>query len=123
MRNVLALFFWFLAVTAAADERSAFYGAWGAAEQCARTPILPGGTVMSRPFEIGAEWLRHGEVWCRLTWFPVERRADGLFTGAHAQCGEDAVRDYLLGMTISGDSLTLRWDFQLVGPLSRCPGA
>ncbi|MBI1384760.1 MAG: hypothetical protein GC150_07615 [Rhizobiales bacterium] len=111
-----------IAATAdAGGDRERFHGAWGTAAQCARAPIKPGGTVLAEPFVVGSEWLRHGEIWCRLTWFPLERREEGWFTGAQAQCGEDAVRDYVLGMTLSGEELTLRWNFPLVGPLTRCP--
>ncbi|MEM7506965.1 MAG: hypothetical protein AAF415_09460 [Pseudomonadota bacterium] len=110
-----------LASPVASEEREVFYGTWGTPEQCTGTPIKPGGTVRAEPFEINPEWLRHGEVWCRLSWFPVEPREDGFFTGAQAQCGEDAVRGYRLGMELSGDELLLRWGFLLSnGPLQRC---
>lgn len=112
------------AAVAAADLREALYGTWGTERQCARAPIKPGGTVLAEPFEINGEWLRHGQVWCRLSWFPVEPREDGFFTGAHAQCGEDSVRGYFLRMNLSGEELTLRWDFPLSnGPLTRCPNS
>ena len=104
------------------DERAVFYGAWGTAAQCARAPIKPGGTVLAEPFEIGSGWLRQGRIWCRLAWFPVQAREDGAFTGANAQCGEDAVRDYLLRLELSGNDLTLRWGLHRSnGPLARCP--
>ncbi len=124
MRRVFLILFTALAAgaAAAADEREVFYGTWGTARQCDRAPIQPGGTVLAEPFEIDAEWLKHGRIWCRLDWFPIEPRGDGFFTGARAQCGEDSAVDYLLGMELSGDVLTLRWDFHLVGPLARCPG-
>lgn len=108
------------AVTAA--EREVFYGTWGTAKQCAREVIKPGGTVVAEPFVIGPEWLRQGQISCRLSWFPVDTREGNLFSGARAQCGEDAVRDYLLRMELSGTDLTLRWSlFQSNGPLARCP--
>ena len=110
-----------LAAPAGADDRSALYGTWGTAKQCTRAPVKPGGTVLSEPFVIGPEWLRQGTFWCRLTWGPMEPRENGVFTGAHAQCGEDAARGYFLGMILTGDDLTLRWDFPLSnGPLQRC---
>jgi len=122
MRYVLLIVL--LAFPAAADERAVFYGTWGTAKQCARAPVKPGGTVPAQPFEIGPDWLRQGTIWCRLRWFPIEPRADGFFTGAHAQCGEDSLRDYLVGLERSGDRLTLRWDvFLSNGPLERCPGS
>lgn len=113
-----------LAFPAAANEREVFYGVWGTAKQCSRTPVKSGGTVLAEPFEISANWLRQGRLWCRLNWFPMQPREDGLFTGAHAQCGEDSIRGYSLGMELSGDSLALRWDLLLLnGPLARCPGS
>lgn len=111
------------ALPATADERAAFYGTWGTEKQCARAPIKPGGTVLEEPFEIGAEWLRQGSFWCRLNWFPIEPRGDDVFTAAHAQCGEDSTRDYVLGMELAGGKLKLRWEFPLSnGPLGRCGG-
>ena len=111
-----------IASPAAAADRQVFYGTWGTAKQCERAPIKPGGTRPSAPFQIGPEWLRHGQVWCRLNWFPVETRGKALFTGAQAQCGEDSVRGYRLRLNLLGDELTLRWSFLLSnGPLRRCP--
>lgn len=105
---------------AAEAEREVFYGSWGSADQCARTLIQETGTVSYEPFIVGPDWLQHGRVYCRLSWLPIEARPDGLFTAALAQCGEDAVRDYLLTMTLSDDGMTLRWEFPVFGPLSRC---
>ncbi len=120
MRYVfLIVFLAFPAV--AADKHEAFYGTWGTAKQCSGEPIKSGGTVLAEPFEISADWLRQGQLWCRLNWYPIESRADGFFSGAFAQCGEDSVRDYTLGMVLSDDNLTLRWSFPLSnGPLRRC---
>ncbi|MEM8795847.1 MAG: hypothetical protein AAGE61_09800 [Pseudomonadota bacterium] len=117
----------FLGVTAsfpanAEDGHKTFYGTWGTEKQCAREPIKEGGTVLSEPFEIDREWLRQGTFFCRLNWGPIEKRQDGVFTGANAQCGEDSVRGYFLGFVLSNDQLTVRWDFpQSNGPLDRCP--
>ncbi len=117
---MIALF----AFPAVAEEREIFYGTWGTPKQCAREPIKAGGTVLAEPFEISSDWLKQGQLWCRLNWFPIEVRKDGLFSGAQAQCGEDSVRDYLLGMRLSNDKLTLRWGFPLSnGPLKRCPAS
>ncbi|MEM6945942.1 MAG: hypothetical protein AAF565_19535, partial [Pseudomonadota bacterium] len=82
------------------------------------------GTVLAEPFEIGPEWLRHGKIWCRLTWYPAEARENGAFTAAQAQCGEDAVRGYFLRMELSEGRLQLRWNFLISsGPLDRCPSS
>lgn len=124
MRHALIFTLFAFPAAAAADERQALYGVWGTADQCAQTPIQPGGTVLANPFEISTRWLKHGSHWCSLKWGPLETRENGLFTGAHAQCGEDSVRGYFIGMSLSGEDLTLRWDFPLSnGPLSRCPAS
>lgn len=123
MRWTLLFTFLTLPTIAAADAREQFYGTWGTAKQCAKDPIKEGLTVRAQPFEITDEWLKQGQLWCRLDWFPVEPREDSVFTGAYAQCGEDAVRGYILGMRLSDEKLTLRWDVLLSnGPLARCVG-
>jgi len=122
--RLLALVFVLLNVPALADssDHDRFLGTWGTAEQCARSPIKPGGTVLAEPFEIGRLWMKQGQLWCKLDWGPVETGDEGAFTAATAQCGEDSVRGYFLGMRLVGDELTLRWDFpHSNGPLKRCP--
>ncbi|MEM6934565.1 MAG: hypothetical protein AAF526_13425 [Pseudomonadota bacterium] len=110
-----------LAFPATGEQRDIFYGPWGTAKQCSRLPVIAGGTVLAEPFVISSDWLKQGSLWCRLDWFPIEPRDDGLFTGAYAQCGEDSVQNYILGMYLSGDELTLRWNVLLSnGPLARC---
>jgi len=121
MRYIFLTILLALPALAAAAEREALYGKWGTPKQCARELIKEGGTVLAEPFEINAQWLRQGQLWCRLNWFPTEVREDGLFTGAYALCGEDAAQSYTLGMVLSDSKLTLRWDFPLSnGPLERC---
>ncbi|WP_152912342.1 hypothetical protein [Candidatus Rhodobacter oscarellae] len=111
-----------LSLPAAADERAALYGIWGTPKQCAGEMLKEGGTVPAQPFEIRPGWLRHGQLWCRLIWFPVEKRENGIFTGARALCGEDALRGYRLGFALADDALKIRWTFRVVnGPLRRCP--
>lgn len=110
------------ALTAAADERAAFYGIWGTEKQCARAPLAPDVPILAEPFEIKGEWLRRGQIWCRLSWFPIDQRQNGVFTGAFALCGEDGPREYFVRMTLKDEELTIRWDFTVTnGPLSRCP--
>ncbi|MEM7240345.1 MAG: hypothetical protein AAF501_21300 [Pseudomonadota bacterium] len=117
----LAVLIALLALPAAAGQRADLYGTWGTAKQCERAPIVPGGTALAEPFVITADWLKQGRLWCRLDWYPVEQRAAGIFTGADAHCGEDAVRGYILGMDLTDDALTLRWNVLLSnGPLMRC---
>lgn len=115
------LFIILLALPGHAEEREAFYGTWGTDKQCAREPVKAGGSVLAEPFEIDAEWLKQGQLWCRLDWFPVQLRDGERFSGAFAQCGEDAVRGHVLGMELAGEQLSLRWNvFLKNGPLHRC---
>lgn len=124
MRLALLIACLALPTVAAADAREVLYGTWGTPQQCAREPLGPGLTIRQEPFEIGAQWLKRGQIWCRLNWFPIEQRDDELFTGAFAQCGEDGVRDYFLRLNLAGDDLTIRWDFLVSnGPLARCPSS
>lgn len=110
------------AAAAAAAEHREFFGTWGTPKQCARQPIKPGGTVLAAPIEISRGWLKQGQLWCGLKWGPVANRADGVFTAAHAQCGEDSQRAYFLGLTLTGDQLRLRWTLTHAnGSLRRCP--
>jgi len=112
----------FIPAAVSAEEYEDFHGTWGTPQQCAREPIQEGGTVMAEPIEIGPLWMRQGPIWCRLSWFPIEEREDGLFSGAQGFCGEDAVRGYWIGMLLRGDELRLRWDFfRASEPLQRCP--
>jgi len=106
-----------------AEDRESFYGTWGTEKQCSRKPIIEGGTFLAEPFEIGAEWLKHGQLWCSITWYPVGERENGTrFTNAHARCGEDSVRDYLMRFTLSDkNELTISWDLTTKkGPLNQC---
>ena len=125
MRPLILIALLMLPVSATAgDGHTVFYGTWGTAKQCNREPVKPGGSFLSEPYEIGDEWLRQGQLWCLLSWGPIEKRPDGYFSGAHARCGEDTVRQYFLGMKLSGDALTLRWGFPATsGPLRKCPAS
>ena len=124
MRSAFAIILFALLTTSAfAADRTQLFGVWGTPEQCARLPLKPGGTKLAEPFEIDRDWLKHGRFGCKLTWGPVAETEDGLFTIAQAQCGEDAVQGYRVGMVLAGEELTLRWAFPLAnGPLKRCPG-
>jgi len=123
-RFILTTLLFLVSFTASAGEREALYGTWGTAKQCAREPIKEGGTVLSEPFVISDQWMRHGQLWCKLSWFPIDQRKNGIFTGARAQCGEDSVRSYSIGMELDGDELTIRWDFPYKnGPLLQCPSS
>ena len=106
---------------AANDAPPAIYGVWGDARQCARATILEVGTRRAAPVEIADGWLRHGTIWCRLTWLTAEQRADGLFASARALCGEDGALGYRLDAVLAGEELSLIWDEALVnGPMRRC---
>ena len=116
-----ALLFLSLGKAAWSDGHEVFYDVWGTEKQCARAPIKSGGTVLAEPIEIGPIWLKQGDLWCGLSWGPVEKSENGLFTIANAKCGEDSILDYLLGFKLVGDQLTLRWEVTLSnGPLMRC---
>ena len=111
---------------ALAAEISRLDGIWGSPVQCARALLVEGGSKTAEPFEIRDGWLKHGQTWCALTWFPAQRHADGgFFAAARATCGEDSQRHYGLGfrLSVSGehDTLTIIWDEALInGPLTRC---
>ena len=103
------------------DEPQAIYGVWGDARQCARAVILEGGTRRAAPVEISEGWLKQGPIWCRLTWFPAEPRANGLFASAQALCGEDSALGYRLDAVLAGQNLSLIWNETLInGPMRRC---
>ena len=79
--------------------------------------------MFAAPFEIDDAFLKHGDIWCRLTWSPIEQRDGGLVTGALALCGEDSVQGYQLGLTLAEEELTLRWSLlQSNRGLVRCEG-
>ena len=109
-----------------ANDGTALDGIWGSPTQCARALLVEGGSKTAEPFEIRDGWLRHGQTWCALTWFPTQHRTDASqFTPARALCGEDSQRSYGLGFLLyraeNGEQLTIIWDEALAnGPLSRC---
>jgi len=121
----LALILSLMPAVAAANPLQALVGTWGDAAQCAREYIQEGGTVRAAPYEISAGWLRQGDFWCRLAWFPPQDRPGGLYAVAMAQCGEDAVRNWQIGFSLrtaeGGDTLLILWGESLISaPLSRC---
>ena len=112
------------ASAAFADERAPLYDTWGTPKQCEHVLLKPGGTVTAHPFEIRPGWLRHGDLWCRLNWFPATPRADGMFVSSRALCGEDSAQGFRLDMVLGADGLRLIWDERLVnGPMQRCSGS
>jgi len=123
-----ALIMSLLPVLASASPLGALVGTWGDARQCARDFIQEGGTVRAAPVVISAGWLRQGTIWCQLFWFPPQDRPDGLFATADALCGEDAVRNWRIGFSLTtgldgdtGGTLRILWGESLVSaPLSRC---
>jgi len=125
MRYLFLIVTFILSTPAIADDpRSALYGTWGTEKQCTRAPVVPGSLVQSEPFEINSQWLRRGVIWCRLAWFPIEKRENGFFTGANALCGEDTLRSYLLSITLAEDELSILWEFpNKYGPLKMCKGS
>jgi len=116
----------YLTSSAYAEDRKPFYGKWGDEKQCAGEPIIEGGTFLAKPFEINSEWLKHGQLYCSLTWNPVGKRENGTkFTSARARCGEDSVRGYSMRFILSDkDELTISWDLTTTkGPLKQCPSS
>lgn len=111
--------------SAASAGPDAVYGTWGTEAQCARAPLIAGGTRRAAPVVISEAWLQHGEIWCRLDWFDTEMGGAGTsYFAARALCGEDAARDYGLGVHLDGPALTLIWNQeQIAGPLRRCAGS
>jgi hypothetical protein len=104
-----------------ATGHEALHGLWGTEAQCARTLITPQGTKRASPFDIRADWLGHGDVWCRLLWSSVVATDSGTVAMAKGLCGEDAVRDYQIRFNLAGDALTIIWNMQHNnGPLRRC---
>ena len=115
---ILALFF---ALPVKADPRAALYDTWGTSDQCAGRLLLPKGTKRAAPFEIRPGWLRQGELWCKLTWFPAQTRENGLYVSTRATCGEDSARGYRLDFLLADGEMMLIWDEALAnGPLARC---
>ena len=113
-----------IATPSNADERAILYGEWGTAKQCARQPIKQDGTRLAQPYELDATWLKQGNLYCQLNWGPIEHRGggSGIFTAAHAACGEDTIRSYFLGIELRDQQLRLSWGFpNFSPPLSRCP--
>ena len=111
----------------AGEDRSPMTGTWGTPAQCARQAVVAGGSHRAAPFEITGGWLRHGLVWCKLSWYPAQPQAGGIFAVAQALCGEDSALTYRLALRHrSGPpaTLVLIWDDAVVnGPLHRCaPG-
>ena len=104
-----------------ANDKEPLYGKWGTEAQCAGELITPKGTKRASPFDFQSQWLRNGEVWCRMNWGVVDKTEGGLFTVAQGQCGEDSVRGYNINFRLVGDELTLVWNlWHKVGPLMRC---
>lgn len=104
-----------------ADDAQLVYGKWGNERQCTRALIIPGGTVYAAPFEIDRDWLRHGQLWCRLRWVSSSRSSTGVFAVALALCGEDEVRDYKITIELRDDELSLQWNEQITNRfLKRC---
>ena len=110
-----------LTLPALAADQSSLYGIWGTEAQCTKALITPTGTKRAAPFDIGPDWLGHGDIWCRLNWGTVEQTATEIFAVAQAQCGEDAIRDYNIKFRLNESDLTLVWNLLIKnGPLMRC---
>jgi len=108
-------------MTSVVSGQDALHGLWGNEAQCSRALITPKGTKRASPFDIRADWLGHGDVWCRLIWSSVVPSQQGMVAIAKGLCGEDAVRDYQIRFNLVADELTIIWNMQhRNGPLYRC---
>jgi len=106
---------------ALALDREPIYGKWGTEAQCSGALIIEKGTKHANPFDIRADWLERGDVWCRLDWVFSDSTPGGIFAIAKALCGEDSAREYQINFNLNGDELILVWDEQFEnGPLKRC---
>ncbi|MEM7257214.1 MAG: hypothetical protein AAF404_07480, partial [Pseudomonadota bacterium] len=104
-----------------AQNQQRLIGEWGTEQQCAGELITARGSVRAAPFKIQADWISHGDVWCRLTWVRAGDTADGFIAEARALCGEDDLRDYRIDFTLTDNKLWLRWNLQIEnGPLRQC---
>jgi len=104
-----------------AAERAQLYGLWGTETQCSRGLITLTGSKRAAPFEITTDWLGHGEVWCRLSWFTVVESENNVFASARALCGEDTVQNFRVSFNLEGEELTIGWnDLLFNGPFMRC---
>ncbi len=96
------------------EPPAALLGTWGTAAQCAAEES-------PSPTRIGREWIEQGGIYCLVSWQASYRRGDGLETLAHAQCGEDTLREYRIFLLLDGERLRIRWSDTYTTPaLSRC---
>ena len=121
MRLFTVLSMMFFPWAGLAEGHQALFGAWGTKAQCAGDLLIEGGSVRAAPMEISEGWLKHGDIWCGLTWFPVQLRPDGVFASTSALCGEDSQRSYRVDLVLAGDELRVVWDEAwVIGPLGGC---
>lgn len=110
--------------SAVSADPEVFFGKWGTDKQCAGDLIIPGGTRHAAPFEIGKEWLGHGDVWCRLFWINTGSSQQGTMPlpVRCALCGEDDVRDYRINFQLQDNLLSLIWNQHITNDrLKHCP--
>ena len=104
-----------------ATEADPLHGSWGNEQQCAGALVTPKGTKHAAPFIISTDWLKHDEVWCRLTWLSNNASEDNVSASAFALCGEDTDREYQLKFELNFGELSIFWNlFHKNGPLRRC---
>ena len=88
---------------------SALLGSWGNAAQCARLAAGGSDNPGLMPYQISADWLRQGFLYCYLAW-RGQTRVDGETRYfADASCGEDDLRDYRLTLELRDRRLQIRW--------------
>lgn len=88
---------------------AALLGTWGSEAQCDAFAADGSDNPALMPYEISADWIRQGFLYCALSW-QGETRIDGeprYF--ADASCGEDDLRDYRLTLELRDRRLRIRW--------------
>lgn len=101
----------------------ALIGSWGTAAQCARQTAGKTDNPGRLPYQISHDWIRQGFLYCQMTWRGQQPSGDATRYYAHAQCGEDDLRDYRITLLLRQRRLEIRWspDFSTAA-LEPCRG-
>ena len=84
-------------------------GTWGTEAQCGELAAGGSDNPARMPYEINADWIRQGFLFCSLAW-RGETRIDGKSRYfADASCGEDDLRDYRVTLELRDRRLRIRW--------------
>ena len=88
---------------------AALLGAWGSAAQCAKLAAGGSDNPGLMPYQISADWIRQGFLYCSLSWRGQTRVEGENRYFADASCGEDDLRDYRLTLELRDRRLHIRW--------------